>query len=133
MAATQKGLQGVAMPNFGDARNTLAKEASWEPEEPEESEDERKLPFPQMKKAEHQDAIDCFSNASRTLSSYSADSEVVSQRSGSLGFMLNWISLARSSDDSKPVLEAPCADVPYSQSIKNAYNCTAGRLHSRLP
>jgi len=31
------------MPNFGDARNTLAKEASWEPEEPEESEDERKL------------------------------------------------------------------------------------------
>lgn len=29
------------MPNFGDARNTLAKEASWEPEEPEESEDER--------------------------------------------------------------------------------------------
>ena len=30
------------MPNFGDARNTLAKEASWEPEEPEESEDERK-------------------------------------------------------------------------------------------
>lgn len=41
LKATQKGLQGVAMPNFGDARNTLAKEASWEPEEPEESEDER--------------------------------------------------------------------------------------------
>jgi len=34
------------MPNFGDARNTLAKEASWEPEEPEESEDERKLSYP---------------------------------------------------------------------------------------
>jgi Ras GTPase-activating-like protein IQGAP2/3 len=34
------------MPNFGDARNTLAKEASWEPEEPEESEDERKLHYP---------------------------------------------------------------------------------------
>lgn len=31
------------MPNFSDARNTLAKEASWEPEEPEESEDEREL------------------------------------------------------------------------------------------
>jgi Ras GTPase-activating-like protein IQGAP2/3 len=32
------------MPNFGDARKTLAKEASWvEPEEPEETEDERKL------------------------------------------------------------------------------------------
>ena len=31
------------MPNFGDARKTLAKEASWEPEleEPEETEDER--------------------------------------------------------------------------------------------
>jgi Ras GTPase-activating-like protein IQGAP2/3 len=36
------------MPNFGDARNTLAKEASWEPEEPEESEDERKLPYPRL-------------------------------------------------------------------------------------
>jgi len=33
------------MPNFGDARNTLAKEASWEPEEPEESEDERKFHY----------------------------------------------------------------------------------------
>lgn len=43
LAATQKGLQGVAMPNFGDARNTLAKEASWEPEEPEETEDESEL------------------------------------------------------------------------------------------
>jgi Ras GTPase-activating-like protein IQGAP2/3 len=43
LAKTQKGLQGVAMPNFGDARKTLAKEASWEPEleEPEETEDER--------------------------------------------------------------------------------------------
>jgi len=30
------------MPNFGDARKTLAKEASWEPEpEPEETEEER--------------------------------------------------------------------------------------------
>ncbi|WVW83094.1 hypothetical protein I302_105112 [Kwoniella bestiolae CBS 10118] len=42
LAATQKGLQGVAMPNFGDASNSLAKEASWEPEEPEETEDERR-------------------------------------------------------------------------------------------
>jgi len=120
------------MPNFGDARNTLAKEASWEPEEPEESEDERKLPDPQMKKAEHQDAIDCFSNASRTLSSYNADSEVVLQHSGSLEFMLNWISPAPSSDDSKPVLEAPCADAAYLPSTKNVYNCTAGRLHYKL-
>ncbi|ODO11581.1 hypothetical protein I350_00363 [Cryptococcus amylolentus CBS 6273] len=38
--ATQKGLKGVAMPNFGDVRNTLAKEASWVPEEPEETEEE---------------------------------------------------------------------------------------------
>ncbi|WWC90034.1 uncharacterized protein L201_004964 [Kwoniella dendrophila CBS 6074] len=38
--ATSKGLQGVAMPNFGDAGNSLAKEASWEPEEPQETEDE---------------------------------------------------------------------------------------------
>jgi len=44
LAKTQKGLQGVSMPNFGDARKTLAKEASWvEPEEPEETEDEREL------------------------------------------------------------------------------------------
>ncbi|WVQ98721.1 hypothetical protein IAU59_005852 [Kwoniella sp. CBS 9459] len=42
LAATQKGLQGVAMPNFGDVGNTLAKEASWEPEEPEETEDEKR-------------------------------------------------------------------------------------------
>ena len=28
------------MPNFGDAKATLAKEASWEPEEPEETEEE---------------------------------------------------------------------------------------------
>ncbi|KAK8869822.1 hypothetical protein IAR55_000390 [Kwoniella newhampshirensis] len=42
IAATQKGLQGVAMPNFGDVGNTLAKEASWEPEEPEETEDEKR-------------------------------------------------------------------------------------------
>ncbi|RXK36438.1 hypothetical protein M231_06282 [Tremella mesenterica] len=42
LAATQKGLQGVPMPNFGDVRNTLAKEASWEPEEPEETEDEKR-------------------------------------------------------------------------------------------
>lgn len=41
LAATQKGIQGKALPNFGDARGTLAKEASWEPEEPEETEDER--------------------------------------------------------------------------------------------
>lgn len=42
LAATKKGLQGLAMPNFGDARKTLAKEASWEPEpEPEETEEER--------------------------------------------------------------------------------------------
>lgn len=40
LAATQKGLQGVSMPNFGDAKANLAKEASWEPEEPEETEDE---------------------------------------------------------------------------------------------
>lgn len=46
LAATQKGLQGVAMPNFGDAKATLAKEASWEPEEPEETEDERELGRP---------------------------------------------------------------------------------------
>lgn len=44
LAMTQKGLQGVAMPNFGDAKATLAKEASWEPEEPEETEDESELP-----------------------------------------------------------------------------------------
>jgi Ras GTPase-activating-like protein IQGAP2/3 len=31
------------MPNFGDARKTLEKEASWEPEEPEETEDERQF------------------------------------------------------------------------------------------
>ncbi|WWC69466.1 uncharacterized protein I206_103406 [Kwoniella pini CBS 10737] len=42
LAATQKGLQGVAMPNFGDASNSLAKESSWEPEEPTETEDERR-------------------------------------------------------------------------------------------
>ncbi|WVQ78096.1 hypothetical protein IAT38_000177 [Cryptococcus sp. DSM 104549] len=42
IAAAQKGLQGVAMPNFGDVGNTLAKEASWEPEEPEETEDEKR-------------------------------------------------------------------------------------------
>ncbi|WWD15905.1 hypothetical protein CI109_100329 [Kwoniella shandongensis] len=42
IAATQKGLQGVPMPNFGDVGNTLAKEASWEPEEPEETEDEKR-------------------------------------------------------------------------------------------
>ena len=40
LAATQKGLQGVAMPNFGEVGKTLAKEASWEPEEPVESEEE---------------------------------------------------------------------------------------------
>lgn len=28
------------MPNFGDAGKSLAKEASWAPEEPEETEDE---------------------------------------------------------------------------------------------
>jgi Ras GTPase-activating-like protein IQGAP2/3 len=43
LAMTQKGLQGVAMPNFGDAKATLAKEASWAPEEPEETEDESEL------------------------------------------------------------------------------------------
>lgn len=120
------------MPNFGDARNTLAKEASWEPEEPEESEDERKLPFPQMKKAEHQDVIDYFSNASPTSYNFNADYEDVLQLSESLRFTLNWISLARSSDDSKPVLEALCVDAPYLPSTKNVYNCTAGRLHYRL-
>ena len=41
LAKTQKGIQGVAMPNFGDVRKTLAKEASWEPEEPMETEAER--------------------------------------------------------------------------------------------
>ncbi len=33
------------MPNFGDVRKELAKEASWEPEEPEETEDESKPLF----------------------------------------------------------------------------------------
>ncbi|WVN85310.1 uncharacterized protein L203_100455 [Cryptococcus depauperatus CBS 7841] len=40
IAAAQRGLQGVAMPNFGDVSNTLAKEASWAPTEPEETEEE---------------------------------------------------------------------------------------------
>ena len=45
LARTQKGLQGVSMPNFGDVRKTLAKEASWiEPEEPEETADESTFP-----------------------------------------------------------------------------------------
>lgn len=48
LAATQKGIQGVAMPNFQQVGQTLAKEASWEPEPEEEveeeTEDERELP-----------------------------------------------------------------------------------------
>lgn len=40
IAAAQKDLQGIAMPNFGDAGKSLAKEASWASEEPEETEDE---------------------------------------------------------------------------------------------
>ncbi|KAK4688659.1 Ras GTPase-activating-like protein IQGAP2/3, partial [Tremellales sp. Uapishka_1] len=42
LAATQKGLQGVAMPNFGEVGNALAKETNWEPEEEPETEDERR-------------------------------------------------------------------------------------------
>ncbi|AFR93269.2 IQ domain-containing protein containing GTPase activating protein [Cryptococcus neoformans C23] len=42
IAAAQKDLQGIAMPNFGDAGKSLAKEASWVPEEPEETEDEKR-------------------------------------------------------------------------------------------
>nr|KIR50475.1 IQ domain-containing GTPase activating protein [Cryptococcus bacillisporus CA1280] len=42
IAAAQKDLQGIAMPNFGDAGKSLAKEASWAPEEPEETEDEKR-------------------------------------------------------------------------------------------
>lgn len=41
LAATQKGLQGVAMPNFGAVGSALAKETNWEPEEEQETEDER--------------------------------------------------------------------------------------------
>lgn len=41
LAATQKDIQGVAMPNFQQVQQTLAKEAAWEePEEEEETEDE---------------------------------------------------------------------------------------------
>ncbi|KAL7423921.1 iqgap-related protein [Cryptotrichosporon argae] len=40
LAATQKGLQGIAMPNFQQVGHTLAKEASWEPEEEVETEEE---------------------------------------------------------------------------------------------
>lgn len=45
LEATQKGIQGVAMPNFQQVAGTLAKEASWEPEPEEEveTEDESKL------------------------------------------------------------------------------------------
>ena len=44
LAKTQKGLRGVAMPNFGDVGRALAKEASWEePDEPEETEAESGL------------------------------------------------------------------------------------------
>lgn len=120
------------MPNFGDARNTLAKEASWEPEEPEESEDERKLPIPHKKKAEHQDVIDYFSNASPTSYNFNADYEDVLQLSESLECMLNWISQARSSDDSKLAHEDHCAGAPYLLSTKNVYSSTAGRLHYKL-
>lgn len=42
IAAAQKDLHGIAMPNFGDAGKSLAKEASWAPEEPEETEDEKR-------------------------------------------------------------------------------------------
>lgn len=45
LKATEKGIQGIAMPNFQQVGQTLAKEASWEApveEEEEETEDERK-------------------------------------------------------------------------------------------
>ncbi|BEJ15204.1 hypothetical protein CspHIS471_0409710 [Cutaneotrichosporon sp. HIS471] len=45
LAATEKGIQGIAMPNFGQVGQSLAKEASWEepePEEEEETEDEKR-------------------------------------------------------------------------------------------
>jgi hypothetical protein len=70
LAAKQKDLQGVAMPNFGDARNTLAKEASWEPEEPEESEEEGESEHRAIRSStdRSQYAIDSCSSA-RDLSS----------------------------------------------------------------
>ena len=43
LAKTQKGLQGIAMPNFTEARGNLAKEADWEPEEPQETEEESRF------------------------------------------------------------------------------------------
>jgi Ras GTPase-activating-like protein IQGAP2/3 len=45
LEATQKGIQGVAMPNFSLVGQTLAKEANFEPEPEEEveTEDESKL------------------------------------------------------------------------------------------
>jgi Ras GTPase-activating-like protein IQGAP2/3 len=45
LAATQKGIQGVAMPNFAQVGQTLAKEANFEPEPEEEveTEDESEL------------------------------------------------------------------------------------------
>ncbi|TXT04877.1 hypothetical protein VHUM_03960 [Vanrija humicola] len=43
LAATQKDIQGVAMPNFQQVQQTLAKEAAWEePEEEVETEDEKR-------------------------------------------------------------------------------------------
>lgn len=75
LAATQKGLQGVAMPNFGDARNTLAKEASWEPEEPEETEDERRSFLRIAGASDNQDVIGNCLSASRRSSSFNAISE----------------------------------------------------------
>ncbi|KLT44776.1 hypothetical protein CC85DRAFT_242013 [Cutaneotrichosporon oleaginosum] len=45
LAATEKGIKGIAMPNFGQVGQSLAQEASWEepePEEEEETEDEKR-------------------------------------------------------------------------------------------
>lgn len=43
LAATQKGLQGVAMPNFSSVGNALAKDMKWAEEEEVETEDEREF------------------------------------------------------------------------------------------
>jgi hypothetical protein len=122
------------MPNFGDARNTLAKEASWEPEEPEESEDERELRTPRQRpSADNQDVIDFCWSASPTSNNSNADYADVLQHSESQEFMLNWISLDRSLGDFKLVLEEHCAVAHYSQSTRNDYNSTAGRPRYKLP
>lgn len=43
---TQRGLSGVAMPNFGNVGKELAKEINEEPEEEPETEDEREYSSP---------------------------------------------------------------------------------------